>query len=264
MSLNTFFSFLLSISLFVWSILLETDKPGVYWHIQGFILVVGGTMASTFLAQETRYVIFALRGILEMFTVYRGGRNALNQDIGRIIRWGYLVQQKGLPALESEVAKAKGDTFLTFGVELLLTGYTSGEVRDTLENVAYTTYERNMVPVNILKGMAGTAPAFGMIGTLVGMIGMLQSMGNDASKVGTGMATALTATLYALLSARFFFMPAAMKLSQRHSMTRFRQLLLAEGFAYLADRRNPRHIQDRLNSFLDPNIHFNIDKQLKN
>ena len=58
-------------------------------------------------------------------------------------------------------------------------------------------------------------------------------------------------------------MPASTKLIQRHQINRFRMELLTEGMAMLADRKNPRYIQDRMNSFLDPSIHYDIDKQLK-
>ena len=71
------------------------------------------------------------------------------------------------------------DEFLRFGVELVVTGYEGSIVEDILFNVAQTTYERNMVQANILKAMAQTAPAFGMIGTLVSLIIMLDGMGGD-------------------------------------------------------------------------------------
>ncbi|MBL6935595.1 MAG: MotA/TolQ/ExbB proton channel family protein, partial [Alphaproteobacteria bacterium] len=132
-----------------------------------------------------------------------------------------------------------------------------------LENTVNTTFGRNMVQVMVLKYMAAAAPAFGMIGTLVGLMVMLDSMGGDPSSLGAGLAVALCTTLYGVLVARLVLLPAANKLQQRQEILRFRNQLLVEGFIMLADKKSPRNIQDTMNSFLDPSIHFDIDKQMK-
>ena len=111
--------------------------------------------------------------------------------------------------------------------------------------------------------MGAAAPAFGMIGTLVGLIIMLDSMGGDPSSLGKGLAVALATTLYGVLFARLLLLPVADKVQQREQIVRFRNVLVAEGLSLLAERKNPRFIQDKMNSFLDPSIHFNIDKMKK-
>ena len=143
---------------------------------------------------------------------------------------------------------------------MVVSGYTGDEVREILTNTIETTYGRNTVQVNILNAMAAASPAFGMIGTLVGLIIMLDGMGGDPSQLGAGLAVALLTTLYGVIFARLVFMPAATKIMQREQIVRFRNFLVAEGLALLADRKSPRFIQDKMNSFLDPAIHFNIDK----
>jgi chemotaxis protein MotA len=112
--------------------------------------------------------------------------------------------------------------------------------------------------------MANNAPAFGMIATLVGLVVMLDKMGTDPSKVGPGMAVGLMGTLYGVTFARIILMPTASKVQQREEIVRFRQYLVAEGLALLAERRSPRYIQDKMNSFLDPAMHFDIDRMLRN
>ena len=263
MSINTFIAFVLCISLFIGSIIISTDNYWVFVSISSFVMVVGGTLAATFLGQEARYVLLALRGIVSTFSVQRIGRSILNQEVGRVIRWGYLSQQQGVAALDKELEKVKADPFLSFGLELVLSGYKAPEVRDNLSSVANSTFERNMVPANICKAMASTAPAFGMIGTLVGLIIMLDGLEGDPSQLGQGLAVALNTTLYGVILARMICLPAANKMTQRHQINRFRHELLLEGMALLADRKNPRFIQDRMNSFLDPAIRFDIDKQLR-
>jgi chemotaxis protein MotA len=111
--------------------------------------------------------------------------------------------------------------------------------------------------------MAEAAPAFGMIGTLVGLVIMLDNMGGDPGGLGKGLAVALLTTLYGVLFARIILLPAATKILQREQIIRFRNYLVAEGLALLADKKSPRYIQDKMNSFLDPSLHFNIDAMKK-
>ena len=224
-------------------------------------MVVGGTLAAAFISYEPRYVMMALKLIGKIMFSTKVGRNILKSEVGRVIRWAYTVQKSGIPALESEAKKAvKGDKFLQFGIEMVISGYTGDEVRDILTNTIETTFGRNTVQVNILNAMAAASPAFGMIGTLVGLIIMLDGMGGDPSQLGAGLAVALLTTLYGVIFARLIFMPAAAKIMQREQIVRFRNFLVAEGLALIADRKSPRYIQDKMNSYLDPAIHFNIDK----
>ena len=110
--------------------------------------------------------------------------------------------------------------------------------------------------------IGGACPAFGMIGTLVGLVIMLGNLDNPAA-LGPALSVALITTLYGVLFARLIFMPAASKIEQREQIVRFRNYLIVEGLVLLADQKSPRAIQDRMNSYLDPAIHFNIDKMKK-
>ena len=261
MSLSTVIALVLSFSLFFGAIVISTDNYIIFLSLSSFIMVFGGTLAGSFISYEPRYVIIALKLIWRMLFAATVGRNVLKAEVGRVIRWAYTVQKSGIPALEAESKRAvRGDKFMKFGVEMVVSGYTGDEVREILNTTIETTFGRNTVPVHILKGMGSASPAFGMIGTLVGLVIMLDGMGDDPSKLGGGLAVALLTTLYGILFARLMFMPAAAKIMQREQILRFRNFLVAEGLALLADRKSPRFIQDKMNSFLDPAIHFNIDK----
>ncbi|MBF0306983.1 MAG: MotA/TolQ/ExbB proton channel family protein [Alphaproteobacteria bacterium] len=264
LSLATVVGFLAGVLLFVGSIIMSTDNYVIFIDLPSAVMVLGGTFAATFIAYEPRYVVLALRIMSTIVFTHKVGRGLLTNEVGRVIRWGYLVQRGGMPALEADAKKVReGDRFMSFGLDLVISGYTGQEVREIMSNTVETTFQRTSVPADILKNMAGTAPAFGMIGTLVGLVIMLDSMGTDPSKLGPGMAVALITTLYGVLLARMVFLPAASKIQQREEIVRFRNYLVAEGLALLAERKSPRYIQDRMNSFLDPSIHFDIDKQMK-
>ncbi|MGB0694163.1 MAG: motility protein A [Rhodospirillaceae bacterium] len=261
MSLATIFGVLFGFGLFMLSVLLSTDNYLLFLNFPSFIMVLGGTLASTFIAYEPRYVVLSLRVMTSILFNNEVSRGILTHEVGRIIRWGYVIQRSGLPGLESDAAKVrKQDKFLGFGIDLVVSGYTGQEVREILATTVETTYQRHSVQASILRNMGTTAPAFGMIGTLVGLIIMLGQMGEDFSQLGPGMAVALVTTLYGVMAARLVFIPAASKIQQREDIIRFRNYLVAEGLALLAERKSPRYIQDKMNSYLDPSIHFSIDK----
>ena len=264
MSWNSLLGFLFGIALFFAAIyMVGAGNFLLFFSISSFILVVGLTIASAFLSFEGRYVYLAFLKVPSIFLSHGMGRNTLNLEVGRLIRWGYVIQAKGPLALEQEVSKLKReDSFVGFGVELLVTGYDGGEVREIMVNMVESTFERAIAPADILKYMGSAAPAFGMVGTLVGLIVMLDNL-EDPSTLGQGLAVALLTTLYGVLVARFVFIPASQKVRQREEIARFRHKLMADGLAMLADRKNPRLIQDTMNSYLDPAIHFNIDQQLR-
>ncbi|MBF0248876.1 MAG: MotA/TolQ/ExbB proton channel family protein [Alphaproteobacteria bacterium] len=264
MSFSTIFSLLLAFGLFLGAILISTDHYVIFVDAASFVMVFGGTLSGTFIAYEPRYVILSLKLIGRIVMTPKVGRDVLKAEVGRIIKWAYVVQKGGPPALEAEASKAvKGDRFLKFGVEMVASGYTGAEVRDIMTNLIETSFGRNTVQVHILKSMAASSPAFGMIGTLVGLVIMLDKMGEDPTALGPGLAIAMITTLYGILFARLIYLPAASKIMQREQIVRFRNYLVAEGLIMLADRKSPRYIQDKMNSYLDPAIHFNIDKMRK-
>lgn len=264
MSITTIIGFVAGIALFLGSIYIATDNYLVFLDLASFVMVIGGTFASTFISYEPRYVYQAIRLMTSIFFAPRIQRGVLQGEVARCIRWGYVIQKNGLPGLEADCGKIKRqDPMLGFGVDLVIAGYAGNEVRQIMTTLVETSFHRNCVPADILRNMAGTAPAFGMIGTLVGLIIMLGKMGSDPAALGPGMAVALITTLYGVLLPRLMLMPAAAKIQQRQEIIRFRNMLVAEGLALLAERRNPRYIQDAMNSYLDPAIHFDIDRQMK-
>jgi chemotaxis protein MotA len=261
MSITTLIAFALSLGLFFGSIWLATDNFESFLDLPSIVMVVGGTLAAAFVGFQARYVVASLKEIPRLFAREKIGRDALTVETGKIIRWGYLVKKHGILALEREIKSAKQqDYFLSYGVELVITGYHGDEVRAMLSAASEGQFGRAMVRADILKNMAAAAPAFGMIGTLVGLVIMLESLGTNPDAIGPALAIALLTTLYGVLLARLVFLPAASKLAQREGIIRFRNFLVSEGFAMLAEHKSPRYIQDKMNSYLDPAIHYHLDK----
>jgi len=144
----------------------------------------------------------------------------------------------------------KEDAFTRYIFGLVGTGYKEDEVHTFAVTAIEEEYFRSLQQPNILAYMASAAPAFGMLGTLIGMVAMLSKL-EDPTKVGPGLALAMIATLYGVIFARFVFLPASTKIKQLLGIKRFRDYLLLEGVELIMQKRSALFIQDRLNSFLD-------------
>jgi chemotaxis protein MotA len=240
-----------------------TDNYFSFLSMEGFLIVIGGTIANAFMSYQSRYVLRAFGAIRNMILKPRATREGLNAEIMRLIKWAYLVHSKGLAGLEGEIGTKIKEPLLRYGVELVVTGYKPEVIRTMMNTAVESDFERSTVPVTVLRNMASTAPAFGMVGTLVGMVIMLQNINGDMTQIGSGLAVALLATLYGIIVARLFCLPAADKLMQKEEIMRFRNYMMTEGLVLLAEKQSPRYMQDKLNSFLDPDIHFNLDEQIK-
>ncbi len=256
---GTFFGFLLILG----AILHGTNNFLSFVSLEGFLIVIGGSIANAYMSYSATSVEQAFAAILHMMQKPKATHEGLNAEIMRLIKWSYLVQAKGFIALENEVGEKIKEPFMRYGLSLVVTGHESSVLRDMLMTAVESEFERRIIPVTVLRNMAATAPAFGMVGTLVGMVIMLQNIQGDMAMIGTGLAVALLATLYGIILARLVCLPAADKMMQKEEVMRFRNYLMTEGLVMLSDKKNPRVMQDRLNSFLDPENHFNLDIHLK-
>ena len=248
-------------SLILIAILIGTRNVGGFFSIEGLMIVVGGSLAVAFMSFEANYVMEALRSVGLMFRRAETTHENLQKDLIEIIGWARVVKDKGLLGLENETGrKGIGDPFVKYGIDMVVSNYTPDEVRNMMETAAEAAYERSTIPVRVLMAMASHAPAFGMVGTLVGMVIMLGDLSGDMSGIGSGLAISLLATLYGVVTARMIYMPAAAKLQQKQEELRFRNQLITEGLVLLVANRSPRYIQDRLNSFLRFESHYDLDR----
>ena len=255
MSMTTIAGLVVGMILFLSAIVMSTNNYIMFVSIESFILVAGGTLANAFISYQGRYVIQALGDLKRMWGHARMNETILYDESRKVLKWSEIVQQKGAIALERHIKTAEAtDHFLRHGIQLVVDGYKGEEVRELLTNMLTSEFQRNTRRVTVLKNMASAAPAFGMIGTLVGLIIMLDSLSSDPNGIGAGLAVALLTTLYGVLIAKFIFQPAADKTLQREEIARFRNFLMMEGFVMLAEQRPPRYIRERINSFLDVDV----------
>jgi chemotaxis protein MotA len=242
------------------AIIMGTQNYLAFCSLEGLMIVVGGPLAVAFMSFQANNVMEALRGIGLMFMKPLATHENLNQELIKIIDWARLVKSGGLRELENKaVPEDLDDPFTRYGIAMVVSNYKPEEVRKMMETAAEGYYERDTIPARVLMAMASHAPAFGMVGTLVGMVIMLGAFKDDMSGVGQGLSVSLLATLYGVVTARMIYLPAASRITQKQESLRFRNHLLTEGLVMLVANESPRHIADRLNSFLRPESQHDID-----
>lgn len=238
-----------------------------FYSFEGLLIVGGGVWATAAMSFEAADVRAAWDSLRHMFEDpdkrwEKAPADELKENMRHIVAWARVVKEKGLAALESQIGRGGvDDPFIKYGLNMVVSEYTADEVRGMMETAADARMDRAAVPVDVLDSMASHAPAFGMVGTLVGMIIMLSRLsGDDMSAVGASLAVAFLSTLYGVMSARMLYIPAATRLRAQVEQSRFRDQLIVEGMTMLAAGKQPMQVQDRLNSFLRPENHdyFNV------
>jgi chemotaxis protein MotA len=160
-----------------------------------------------------------------------------------------MARKSGLLALEGKEIK---NEFLGKGIRLCVDGHDPEFVSRMLTKDINQTIERHETGVGIFKAIGGSAPAMGMIGTLVGLVQMLSSM-DDPKAIGPAMAIALLTTLYGAVIANAFALPIADKLAFRSSEERINKSLILETIKGIQDGLNPKVLRELLKTYLPSN-----------
>ncbi len=228
------------------SILIGGDL-GIFINIPSIVIVFGGTIASGLI----NYPLSDMLGILGPI------KNAFfNKDpdprglITQLIEFATVARREGILALEDKVADAN-DEFLKKSIQLAIDGTAPELIKDILTTEVAFMEDRHAKGQAILEALGGAAPAFGMIGTLIGLVQMLAGM-DDPSAIGAGMATALLTTLYGSVLSNVMFLPLAGVLKVRTAGELVMREVAIEGILAIQSGDNPRAVEQKLKAFLSP------------
>lgn len=248
MDIATVIGIVAGFGLILTSILLGGDL-GTFVNIPAVVVVVGGTFASTLI----NYPLADVLGVLGPV------RNAFfNKDINpgklieQIIEFATVARREGILALESKVSESD-DEFLGKSVQLAIDGTSPELIRDILTTEVAFMEDRHAKGQAILTSMGAFAPAFGMIGTLIGLVQMLAGM-DDPSQIGLGMAVALLTTLYGAILANVAFIPLAGILKVRTAAELLTKEITIEGILSIQSGDNPRVVEQKLKAFIAPDL----------
>ncbi|MBU2552441.1 MAG: MotA/TolQ/ExbB proton channel family protein [Proteobacteria bacterium] len=226
------------------SILLKASIVN-FIDVSSIFIVFGGTFAATLNAFPLASVINAIK---TSFKIFFGHRIDFVATLRDMLKVAVLARKEGMLALEKYKTD---DMFLKKGLGLVADGTKGQVLREIMELERDITIERHEESQLILEKMGELAPAWGMIGTLIGLVIMLLSL-SDPSSIGPAMAVALLTTFYGALWANFILLPAASKLEQRSKREALNTNLIIETLLSIADTENPRVLQERLLGFLPP------------
>ena len=214
-------------------------------NLPGIVVVLGGTLAATLISENLGHFIGAAKVALRAFFAKPV---QVDGTITRLVELATLMRKDGVLALENEQIS---DPFLAKGVKLSVDGLAPEEVNSTLVTEMRSLLDRHRRGHHIFRFMASTAPAMGMVGTLIGLVQMLQTMDSPES-IGPSMAVALLTTLYGAILAFLVFGPIAEKLEVRTKEEAQNMSVVIMGVDSLLKGENPRFMRDKLDSFLDP------------
>jgi len=242
------------------SIALSAHSFLAFFSLAGLVIVVGGVISVAFMSFQTSDVYDALNAIAMMLREPHSTHADLHQDMQNIIRLARLTNARGIRALGSGIDESDiDDPFIRYAVNMALSDYGPEDVRSMMDTASDAAYERDCVPVDVLRAMTSHAPAFGMVGTLVGMVAMLCNLNDNVAGIGSTLAVSFLSTLYGVISARMIYMPAASRLQHEVDNRHFRHHLITEGMVMLVGNETPSHIKDRLNGFLRPDMRDYFD-----
>lgn len=236
----------------------------IFLNPSALMITLGGTLAAILISFPLPRV---LRVAVASLQIFRKDIERPLWAIAIIVKLAIKARQQSLVSLEKDQKTVK-NRFLRMGLEMVIDGHPGEIVRDVLETESDFVMIRHRGGAHIFQTSAKYSPAFGLIGTLIGLVAMLRGLGgagDDAIKsLGQGMAVALLTTFYGAMMANLIFSPIAEKLRSRSEDENLTTRIIIEGVLMIQAGINPRMIEKKLNSFLPPHLRAkHYDRALK-
>ena len=215
--------------------------------VPGMLVCFGGTLAAAMVAFPLRNVLGLPGTVMHIF---KNKVPDAKEEIKRFADYAAIVRREGLLGLEGKITGVR-DPFLKRGLEMVVDNAPREKIEEALSIEIHCLHERHVTGKKMFENAGAMAPAFGMVGTLIGLIQMLGSL-DDPSKIGAGMAVAMVTTFYGAFLSNMVFLPMATKLDTRSKEEQQVRELMLQGLLGLVDGESPRGIESKLKSFLSP------------
>ncbi|MFC1736285.1 motility protein A [Candidatus Hydrogenedentota bacterium] len=230
----------------------------MFFHAPSLFIVWGGTVAATLINFPLGDVMGVIKTIKNAF-LHKSASPV--KMIETVVDFASTARKEGILALESRAEEAE-DEFLGRGIQLAVDGTTPELIKDIMTTELAFLEDRHGLGQNILLSMGAFAPAFGMIGTLMGLVIMLKKM-DDPSQIGVGMAVALLTTFYGAILANLILLPIAGKLKVRTQNEILLKEIVVEGILSIQSGDNPRVVEQKLKAFISPALRTQIGDEGK-
>ncbi len=233
-------------ALIIVSILLG-GSLGIFINMPGLMIVLGGTFMATLIMQKLDIVIGAVKVAINAFF---DKTDPVDKIIQRIVELCAKARKGGLLTLEQEKID---NIYLEKGIKMAVDGIEPQEIVNTINIEITSLIKRHEIGQEIFKFMGTTAPAMGMIGTLIGLVQMLKTM-EDPSAIGPAMAVALLTTFYGAVLAFFIFNPIAGNLEEKTKKEKITLDIILNGIDGIMKGTNMSVLEDKLVSFIAPKM----------
>lgn len=215
--------------------------------VAGGLVAFGGAFSALFICFPAKKVLGAF-AVLKNIFLHR--LPDPRDEIQRLSELAIVARRDGLLALEKEIPQVT-DPFLVRGLEMVIDGTPRAKLEEALHIELNCIQERHLSGKKIFDQLGASLPAFGMVGTLIGLIQMLGKL-DDPTKIGAGMAVAMVTTFYGAFVANMVFLPFAHKLEARSKEEVLLRELMIQGLVALTEGEAPRAMEARLKAFLAP------------
>jgi chemotaxis protein MotA len=247
MDLGTILGVVLGAILIVMSILTSGGNLANYIDIPSFLMVIGGSLAAVLVGNPLSRVTGVMKYIQVVLKVPNWEEERL---IRTLVDFSERARREGLLALEDNLDEVE-DEFMRKGIQLVV----DGTDPDIIKNILYADLnqlqERHATGIGLFDLWGKLAPAFGMVGTLAGLIAMLANL-EDKSSIGSGMGLALITTMYGAIFANLILIPLKNKLEDRDKDEALVKEIVIEGILSIQSGDNPRILLEKLVSYLPP------------
>jgi chemotaxis protein MotA len=217
----------------------------IFIHLPSLALTVGGMLCATL-------IHFSLPQFLGIFSIIKKTIITKippqSELIQKMVNYAAISRRDGPLALEQEI-QSTDNMFFAKGLQMLVDGQEAETINDLMSMEIQYLQDRHAVGKKILEFMGAAAPAFGMIGTLIGLIQMLRSLESPES-IGAGMAVALITTFYGALTANLIFIPLAGKLGNYSKAESTSMEMIVEGICAIARGDNPTAVREKIQIFV--------------
>ena len=248
MDIATLIGLLSGVGLIVWAIVQKSDLDN-FVDPSSVAIVIGGSVAAALISNPLKDFLGVAKVIKNAFFTKASDPKKL---IGDLVGYAEIARRDGILSLES-TTKDIEDEFVVRGIQMAVDGTDPELIEQILTSDVDALVERHSHGKALLDGVGRYAPAFGMIGTLIGLVCMLQDM-DDPSKIGPGMAVALLTTLYGALLANLVALPLADKLGVRSDEELLSKMIILRGVMSIQSGDNPRIVEQKLKTFLPPTL----------
>ena len=229
---------------------------GPYMDVPSVMIVTMGTIGAT-IASYPADLLKSLGGTIK--NAFVSDDPNLLATVQTIVSFAEKARREGLLALENDLTELK-DEFLKKSIQLVVDGTDPELVKAILDTEIGVLETRHFGNKAVLDTAAELSPAFGMMGTLIGLIAMLGNL-EDVSRLGPGMAVALITTMYGSMMANMFCIPLSKKLAGRSAKEVVSMELMVEGILAIQAGENPRIVEEKLKVFLPPKLRARLGKK---